>query len=116
MERYIGTFLFLVVMIYLGMLKLVLGEDRRKINMADKAALVPQRPTAPATFLGYQKFDAPEVQQVFELWTLAEDIPGHSEGSTVSRRTLEEAGYIVPPPEGQPTTLCEQKSTPGVAL
>ena len=102
MEMYIATFLFLAVMIYLGMLKLVLGEDRRKINMADKAALVPQRPTAPATFLGYQKLNDQGLEQPLELWTLTADIPGHPVSSTVSRRTLEKAGYVVPLPLEEP--------------
>jgi hypothetical protein len=47
---------------------------------------------------------------VFELWTLTHDIPGHPEGSTLSRQTLEKAGYSVPSPEEQPAPLCELTS------
>jgi len=59
----------------------------------DDTALIAQSLLAPATFLGYLECDV-----LIELWNLTEDIPGHPEGSTVSRRTLEQAGYIVPPP------------------
>jgi len=52
----------------------------------------------PATFLGYQKLDSQGREQPLELWTLTADITGHPERSTVSRRTLEQAGYVVPPP------------------
>lgn len=58
---------------------------------------------APATFLGYQKSDSPGLEPPLELWILTADIPGHPEGSTVSRRALEQAGYVVPPlPEEAP--------------
>lgn len=52
----------------------------------------PGRP-APATFAGMQ--EAPG-RAPFELFTLTEDIPGHPQGSTVSRGTLERAGFRVP--------------------
>ncbi len=52
---------------------------------------------APATFAGYQKHDSPGLQQPLEMWILTEDIPGHPVGSTVSRRTLEQAGFVLPP-------------------
>ena len=58
----------------------------------------PQPLVAPATFLGYQKLDSQGREQPLELWTLTADITGHPERSTVSRRTLEQAGYVVPPP------------------
>lgn len=49
---------------------------------------------APAVFLGWQFADRPD--DAIELWNLLEDIPGHPRHSTVSRRTLELAGYWVP--------------------
>ena len=61
-----------------------------------------QEPTAPATFLGYLECNSPGLQQSIELWNLIEEIPGHPEGSTVSRRTLEKAGFVVPPPPVEP--------------
>jgi hypothetical protein len=64
----------------------------------DDTALIVQPLLAPATFLGYLERDVPGLPQWIELWNLTEDIPGHPEGSTVSRRTLEQAGYFVPPP------------------
>lgn len=67
-----------------------------------KTAMVSQRPPAPAIFLGYladHKFGS---WQRLELWNLTEDIPGHPQGSTVSRRTLEKAGYAVLPPSEAP--------------
>jgi hypothetical protein len=51
---------------------------------------------APARFAGWQ--DGMGVMPDFELFVLTADIPGHPAGSTVSRRTLERLGYIVPPP------------------
>jgi hypothetical protein len=50
---------------------------------------------APASWLGYQHW--PQHPDV-ELYVLTEDIPGHTKTSTVSRATLEEAGFFVPPP------------------
>ena len=70
--------------------------------MAVKTA--PQRPSAPATFLRMQELVFPEMEQPLELWHLTQDIPGHPQGSTVSRRTLEKAGYAVPPPLDEPLT------------
>lgn len=53
-----------------------------------------QTKVAPATYLGIQKgFDT--IKDI-ELYNLTDDIPGHPEGSTVSRQTLELAGYTVP--------------------
>ena len=46
------------------------------------------KPIAPATYCG--------VMLGIDLWTLTDDIPGHPCGSTVSRETLEGAGYRVP--------------------
>ncbi len=48
---------------------------------------------APATYATTQDFGA---AGKVELYTLTKDIPGHPEGSTVSRETLEKAGYEVP--------------------
>lgn len=36
-------------------------------------------------------------QKPFELWHLTEAIPGYQEGCTLSRGTLEQLGYDVPP-------------------
>ncbi len=49
---------------------------------------------APAEFHGIQEGFG--VFQDIELWNLTADIPGHPEGSTVSRETLISAGYFVP--------------------
>lgn len=49
---------------------------------------------APATFLGNQEM--PGGRPPVELWNLTEDIPGHTKGSTVSRQSLEKAGYEFP--------------------
>lgn len=49
---------------------------------------------APAEFIGWQA-DADGGH--FELFNLTRAIPGHPFGSTVSRQTLEEAGFDVPP-------------------
>ena len=49
---------------------------------------------APAEFLGIEGEGSPKA---FESYRLTEDIPGHVKGSSVSRKTLEDAGYTVPP-------------------
>jgi hypothetical protein len=53
------------------------------------------RPRAPALWLGYQIWD--NSRPPTELYTLTRDIPGHCRESTVSRDTLERAGFYVPP-------------------
>lgn len=53
------------------------------------------KPSAPVEFVGIQEGAYPG--QEFELYNLTQDIEGHPEGSTVSRETLEKAGYDVPP-------------------
>jgi hypothetical protein len=55
------------------------------------------RPPAPAVWLGYQHWRALSV----ELYILTEEILGHPCGSTVSRETLQAAGFSVPPPVGE---------------
>ena len=45
--------------------------------------------TLPAIFNGVQHFG----QESFELWTILEPIEGHPQYSTLSRRTIERAGY-----------------------
>ena len=75
----------------------------------DDTALIAQPLLAPATFLGYLDL---ECDVLIEMWNLTEDIPGHPEGSIVSRRTLEQAGYIVPPPGAAPGDRSEHGRTP----
>jgi len=67
-----------------------------------KTAAVSQRPPAPAIFMGYLADNRSRLRQPLELWNLTEDIPGHPQGSTVSRKTLEKAGYAVLPPSEAP--------------
>lgn len=52
-------------------------------------------PMAPAFYVGWQEGS----QQVpgFSLYTLIEEIPGHPQWSTVSDKTLEAAGFKLPP-------------------
>jgi hypothetical protein len=52
------------------------------------------RPRAPVVWLGYQY--GPALTLPVELYHLTEDIAGHPCGSTVSRQTLEAAGFDVP--------------------
>ena len=70
--------------------------DDTPVKRPASGETISQPPVAPATFLGYQKVDDQGRELPLELWTLIADIPGHPENSTVSRRTLEEAGYKVP--------------------
>ena len=67
-----------------------------------KTATVSQRPPAPAIFVGYLADNKSRLRQPLELWNLTEDIPGHPQGSTVSRKTLEKAGYAVLSPSKGP--------------
>lgn len=62
---------------------------------------VTARPQAPAVYVGLQEGlpaagGRPAVPG-FEIFNLTADIPGHSKGSTVTRETLEKAGFDVPP-------------------
>lgn len=52
------------------------------------------RPLAPAVYVGWQ----PGTVHMpgFEIWTLTRAIAGHPAGSSVSRQTLELAGYLCP--------------------
>ncbi len=77
-------------------------REKQEGNVVSETAPAVQEPTAPATFLGYLECDSSGLPQLLELWILTENIPGHPEGSTVSRRTLEKAGFVVPPPPVEP--------------
>jgi len=68
------------------------------LNRLASGDTAPLPPVAPAIFLGYQKSGDQGLEQPLELWTLTADIPGHPVSSTVSRLTLEKAGYVVPLP------------------
>ena len=57
------------------------------------------RPRAPAYFIGWQPVPG---GRPFALYNLTRAIPGHPAGSTVSRLTLEAAGYRVPRPRVLP--------------
>lgn len=64
--------------------------DRSYGNIPVKSCKSP----APAEFVAIQ--DGFGIVEDFEMWNLTRDIPGHCSGSTVSRQTLEAAGYFVP--------------------
>ena len=53
------------------------------------------RPLAPATYCGIHRGDG--VHADIELWNLTAPIAGHPAKSTVSRETIEAAGYRLPP-------------------
>lgn len=59
--------------------------------------------TVQVRFVGIQFSENPRIPS-FELYTLLEPIPGHSLYSTVSLRTIKEAGYtpILPQEEASP--------------
>jgi hypothetical protein len=52
------------------------------------------RPAAPAVYAGWQP--GTRHHPGFEIWTLTRDIAGHPAGSSVSRQTLELAGFACP--------------------
>jgi hypothetical protein len=53
------------------------------------------RPVAPAIYRGWQPGNGSVPG--FELWNLTAAVGAHPAGSTVSRATLEKAGYRIPP-------------------
>lgn len=54
-----------------------------------------QKPlVAPAFYVGWQ--EGPSPTEGFSLYTLIEAIPGHAQWSTVSGKTLEDAGFVLP--------------------
>jgi hypothetical protein len=57
------------------------------------SAVLQARPLAPAVFIGRQEIGDGESIELFNLTT---DIAGHPVDSTVSRQTLERAGFFVP--------------------
>lgn len=59
------------------------------------AQVVEPGAAAPAEFVGIQEGIPGKIADM-ELFNLTADIPGHNAGSTVTRKTLEEAGYKVP--------------------
>ncbi len=53
-----------------------------------------KKEAAPAVYIGHQEGFGNHPG--FDMFNLTRDLPGHPEGSTVSRQTLEEAGFHVP--------------------
>lgn len=72
-----------------------LRDDRGNL-LSDSAFMPATKGEAPAEFRGVQETGLHDFPP-FELYDLTENIPGHPKGSTVSRQTLEKAGYSVPP-------------------
>ncbi len=61
------------------------------------------KPAAPAEFVGVQEGIPGNAKfPDMELYNLTKDIPGHNAGSTVTRETLEKAGFKVPKQEKKP--------------
>src|SRR5207247_5885388 len=72
--------------------------DDTPLNRLASGSTAPLPPVAPAIFLGYQKSNDQGLELPLELWTLTAVISDHPLSSTVSRLTLEKAGYVVPLP------------------
>lgn len=86
-------------------------EEAAPADEVSAPAAAVAKPPAPAEFLGMEMADAPGGG--FETYRLTEDIPGHGKGSSVSRATLEQAGYEVPAtpaPEAAPTWTAKDRS------
>ena len=62
---------------------------RQRTDVQGKAQL------APAFYVGRQEGSTQVAG--FSLYTLMQEIPGHPQWSTVSGKTLEDAGFILPP-------------------
>lgn len=72
-----------------------IGEHQGKWHAIDTGAVTPiHPPVAPAQFYAMQPVPG---RDPFEYWNLTGDVIGHPAGSTVSRRSLEDLGYYVPP-------------------
>jgi len=61
-------------------------------------------PMAPAFYVGWQP--GTDHFPGFYLYTLIEDIPGHPQWSTVSDKTLQAAGFQLPPVGVGPQNHC----------
>ena len=73
---------------------------------------VENKPVAPANFLGIQPGIPGRIPDL-ELWNLTESIKGHGAGSTVSRQTIEKAGFYLPPAPKQDVSFSlAQTETP----
>ena len=73
---------------------------------------VENKPFAPAKFLGIQPGIPGRIPDL-ELWNLTESIKGHGAGSTVSRQTIEKAGFYLPPAPKQDVSFSlAQTETP----
>ena len=72
------------------------------------SAPIDTAPLAPVVWAGWQ--DCQGLMADFEQWTLTAEIPSHPVGSTLSRQTLKEWGYTVPPaPCLSPTQARERR-------
>jgi len=91
-----------------------ISELERLATSAPQVAPAPVKPVAPAEFLGTQK--GFKTVPDFDLYNLTQDIPSHPKGSTVTRETLEEAGFAVQPkpplPPGKSLTPFEPPEPP----
>lgn len=71
----------------------VLKEPGR-LRVPEKTVASPTAPVAPAFYVGWQ--EGANHFSGFSLYTLLEEIPGHAQWSTVSGKTLVDAGFMLP--------------------
>lgn len=69
--------------------------DVRKLFLSQREVQQDKIPVAPAYYIGRQK--GTNGMGDFDLFNLMQAIPGHSQGSTVSGKTLAAAGFQLPP-------------------
>ncbi len=77
-----------------GNLVLVLKEQGR-LRLRQRTDVQGKAQLAPAFYVGRQEGSTQVAG--FSLYTLMQEIPGHPQWSTVSGKTLEDAGFILPP-------------------
>lgn len=69
-------------------------KKQGRLRVPKRTVFNSQVQLAPAFYVGWQ--EGATEQLGFPLYTLIEEIPGHSQWSTVSGKTLEDAGFILP--------------------
>ncbi len=65
-----------------------------RLRVPEKTVASPTAPVAPAFYVGWQ--EGANQFPGFSLYTLLEEIPGHAQWSTVSGKTLVDAGFMLP--------------------
>ena len=69
-------------------------KEKGRLRVHERTDVQGKAQVAPAFYVGWQEGTTQAAG--FSLYTLIEDIPGHPQWSTVSGKTLEDAGFMLP--------------------